>query len=305
MDILDVWITPSTFAATLRMAIPLLLVSLGGLLTKQAGIENIGLEGLMLVGCFSGFTINYYTSSWMMGLMGAMVCTILCALLFGVFVISLRAHEIVAGVALNVLGTGLTTYLLRAIFGVKGSFTDPQVMSIPEVRLEFLKEVPWLYDIVSGQSILLYISIIILILLQYMLYSTCFGYYIRASGENERALASAGVSVARVRYITLLLHGALCGLGGAFLSTGYLTRYVEKMSAGRGYIAMAAIAFGMAMPKRVLGSVLLFAFVQSLSNRLQICGYPSYFTDMIPYFITVVVLAATSYRSGKKRGQLA
>lgn len=305
MDILDVWITPSTFAATLRMAIPLLLVSLGGLLTKQAGIENIGLEGLMLVGCFSGFTINYYTSSWMMGLMGAMVCTILCALLFGVFVISLRAHEIVAGVALNVLGTGLTTYLLRAIFGVKGSFTDPQVMSIPEVRLEFLKEVPWLYDIVSGQSILLYISIIILILLQYMLYSTCFGYYIRASGENERALASAGVSVARVRYITLLLHGALCGLGGAFLSTGYLTQYVEKMSAGRGYIAMAAIAFGMAMPKRVLGSVLLFAFVQSLSNRLQICGYPSYFTDMIPYFITVVVLAATSYRSGKKRGQLA
>ena len=297
MDILDVLITPSTFAATLRMAIPLLLVSLGGLLTKQAGIENIGLEGLMLVGCFSGFTINYYTSSWMMGLMGAMVCTILCALLFGVFVISLRAHEI--------LGTGLTTYLLRAIFGVKGSFTDPRVMSIPEVRLEFLKEVPWLYDIVSGQSILLYISIIILILLQYMLYSTCFGYYIRASGENERALASAGVSVARVRYITLLLHGALCGLGGAFLSTGYLTQYVEKMSAGRGYIAMAAIAFGMAMPKRVLGSVLLFAFVQSLSNRLQICGYPSYFTDMIPYFITVVVLAATSYRSGKKRGQLA
>lgn len=305
MDILDVLLTPSAFAATLRMAIPLLLVSLGGLLTKQAGIENIGLEGLMLVGCFSGFTINYYTSSWMMGLMGAMVCTILCALLFGVFVISLRAHEIVAGVALNVLGTGLTTYLLRAIFGVKGSFTDPRVMSIPEVRLEFLKEVPWLYDIVSGQSILLYISIIILILLQYMLYSTCFGYYIRASGENERALASAGVSVARVRYITLLLHGALCGLGGAFLSTGYLTQYVEKMSAGRGYIAMAAIAFGMAMPKRVLGSVLLFAFVQSLSNRLQICGYPSYFTDMIPYFITVVVLAATSYRSGKKRGQLA
>ena len=215
----------------------------------------------------------------------------------------MRAHEIVAGVALNVLGTGLTTYLLRAIFGVKGSFTDPRVMSIPEVKLEFLKEVPWLYNIVSGQSILLYISIIILILLQYMLYSTRFGYYIRASGENERALASAGVSVARIRYITLLLHGALCGLGGAFLSTGYLTQYVEKMSAGRGYIAMAAIAFGMAMPKRVLGSVLLFAFVQSLSNRLQICGYPSYFTDMIPYFITVVVLAATSYQSEKKRGR--
>ena len=119
------------------------------------------------------------------------------------------------------------------------------------------------------------------------------------------ALPRAGVNVARIRYLTLLLHGALCGLGGAFLSTGYLTQYVEKMSAGRGYIAMAAIAFGMAMPNRVQGSVLLFAFVQSLSNRLQICGYPSYFTDMIPYFITVVVLAATSYRSMKREGRLA
>lgn len=305
MGILDVLITPSTFAATLRMAIPLLLVSLGGLLTKQAGIENIGLEGLMLIGCFSGFTINYYTSSWAMGLLGAMLCTILLSLLFGLFVISLRAHEIVAGVALNVLGTGLTTYLLRAIFGVKGSFTDPRVMSIPEIDLDFLKGIPWLHQIVSGQSVLLYISIVILLVLDYMLYSTRFGYYIRAAGENEKALASAGVNVAKVRYITLLLHGALCGLGGAFLSTGYLTQYVEKMSAGRGYIAMAAIAFGMAMPKRVLGSVLLFAFVQSLSNRLQICGYPSYFTDMIPYFITVVVLAVTSYQSVKREGRLA
>ncbi len=305
MEILDILITPSTFAATLRMAIPLLLVSLGGLLTKQAGIENIGLEGLMLIGCFSGFTINYYTSSWVLGLVGAMLCTILLAMLFGLFVISLRAHEIVAGVALNVMGAGLTTYLLRAIFGVKGSFTDPRVVSIPEVNLDFLSGISWLHDILSGQSILLYISIIILIALDYMLYSTRFGYYIRAAGENEKALASAGVNVARIRYLTLLLHGALCGLGGAFLSTGYLTQYVEKMSAGRGYIAMAAIAFGMAMPKRVLGSVLLFAFVQSLSNRLQICGYPSYFTDMIPYFITVVVLAATSYRSMKREGRLA
>lgn len=305
MNVFDTLISASTFEATLRMAIPLLLVSLGGLLTKQAGIENIGLEGLMLIGCFSGFTINYYTESWVLGLVGAMICTILPSLIFGVFVITLRAHEIVAGVALNVLGSGLTTYLLRAIFGVKGSFTDPRVVSIPEVHLDFLEGIPWLHTILSGQSILLYLSIIILILLNHMLYSTRFGYYIRASGENEKALASAGVSVARVRYLTLLLHGALCGLGGAFLSTGYLTQYVEDMSAGRGYIAMAAIAFGMAMPKRVLASVLLFAFVQSISNRLQICGFPSYFTDMIPYFITVVVLAVTSYRSFKRERSLA
>lgn len=283
------------------MAIPLLLVSLGGLLSKQAGIENIGLEGLMLIGCFSGFACNYYTGSWAMGLVGAMFFTTLFALLFGLFVISLHAHEIVAGVAINVMGAGITTYLLRAIFGVKGSFADPRVIPIPEITFGFLKKVPWLDSIINGQSILLYISILILILLNYMLYSTRFGYYIRAAGENEKALASAGISVVKVRYITILIHGALCGLSGAFLSTGYLTQYVENMSAGRGFIAMAAIAFGMAMPNRVLGAVLLFAFVQSISNQLQICGYPSYFTNMIPYFSTVVVLAATSYSSMKKK----
>lgn len=304
MDVLHVLFSLSTIAATLSMAVPLLFVSMGGLLTKQAGIEDIGLEGLMLIGCFSGFAINYFTHSWVMGILGAMIFTTLFSLLFGVFVISLHAHEIVAGVAINVMGSGLTTYLLRAIFGVKGSFTDPRVVAIPQISFDFLKNIPWLDKIINGQSVLLYVALLLLFLINYMLYSTRFGYYIRAAGENEKALASAGVNVVKIRYLTILLHGALCGLGGVFLSTGYLTQYVENMSAGRGFIAMAAYAFGMAMPMRVFGSVMLFAFVQSLSNQLQICGYPSYFTNMIPYFITVVVLAATSYYNLKKKREV-
>ncbi len=299
-EVFSVLFSAATFAATLRMAVPLLYVSLGGLLTKQAGIENIGLEGMMLIGCFSGFVANYYTSSWVLGIVFAMIFTVICALLFGIFVVTLHAHEIVAGVAINVLGSGLTTYLMRSIFGVKGSFTDPRLVGIPNIEIPVVKDIPVLGTIFSGQSILFWIAILVTVLVAYLLYSTRFGYYVRAAGENHKSLASAGVNVARVRYLTLVLHGALIGIGGVYLSTGYLTQYVEDMSAGRGYIAMAAIAFGMAKPGPVFGSVLLFAFVQAISSRLQVFGIPSYFTDMIPYAITVLVLAVTSYRVYRK-----
>lgn len=290
----------ATFAATLRMAVPLLYVSLGGLLAKQAGIEDIGLEGLMLIGCFSGFVANYYTSNWAVGLLVAVFFTILFSLVFGLFVVTLHAHEIVAGVAINVLGSGLTTYLMRSIFGVKGSFTDPRIAGIPNVKISLLQDIPVLGTILSGQSVLLWTALLITALIGYLLYRTRFGYYIRAAGENERSLNSAGISVSKIRYLVLALHGALIGIGGVYLSTGYLTQYVEDMSAGRGYIAMAAIAFGTAVPGKVFWAVLLFAFVQSLSNRLQVFGIPSYFTDMIPYAITVAVLAITSYRVYQK-----
>ncbi|MDR1193044.1 MAG: ABC transporter permease [Peptococcaceae bacterium] len=291
---------PEVFAAALRVMIPLLLAALGGLLTKQAGIENIGLEGLMLIGCFSGFVVNYYTSNWIAGLIGGAVFTTLAALLFGVFVISLRAHEIVAGVAVNMLGLGVTTYLLRAIFGVKGSFTDPRIRGIPTLELGFLENVPVVGVIFSRQSIMVWIGLALVIAIHFLLYHARFGYYIRAAGENPQALSTSGISLPRTRYITVLIHGVLCGLGGAYLSTGYLTQYVENMSAGRGFIAMAAIAFGGAKPMRVFFSAILFAFVESLSNRLQLVEVPSYFALMIPYVVTVIVLAVTSWREKQK-----
>ncbi len=300
MPFLQTLFGPEVFAAALRVMVPLLLVSLGGLLTKQAGIENIGLEGLMLIGCFSGFVVNYYTSSWIAGLIGGVVFTTLTALLFGVFVISLRAHEIVTGVAINMLGLGVTTYLLRAIFGVKGAFTDPRVQGIPTLDIGFLKEIPVIGTIFHKQSIMVWIGLALVFAVHFMLYHTRFGYYIRAAGENPQALATSGVSLLRTLYMTVLIHGVLCGLGGAYLSTGYLTQYVENMSAGRGFIAMAAIAFGGAKPLRVFFSAILFAFVESLSSRLQLVQVPSYFALMVPYVVTIVVLAVTSWREKQK-----
>lgn len=301
MSELHIIFSPEVLSTTLRMMAPLLLVALGGAMTKQAGIENIGLEGLMLIGCFSGFAVNYYTQSWLWGLVGGMFFTMLASLLFGFFVISLRAHEIVAGVAINSLGLGLTTYMLRTMFGVKGSFMDPRVQTIPNFHIGFLDHIPLLNKIVNNQSIIIWIAIIMVLLMHVFFYHTRFGYYMRASGRNEEALATSGVNVIKVRYITVLLHGLLCGLGGAYLSTGYLTQYVENMSAGRGFIAMAAIAFGAAIPLRILGATLLFAFVESIASRLQSVNVPSYFALMIPYVVTIIVLAVTSYRAAHRK----
>lgn len=296
MSAFNILFSSEVFASTLRMMVPLLFVSLGGLLTKQAGIENIGLEGLMLLGCFSGFVTDYFTRSWVMGLIGGMAASMLISLLFGLFVITLRAHEIVAGVAINTLGAGLTTYLLRVLFGVKGAFSDPRVVTIPTANIPILEKSSVLNTILNNQSILFWLMILCAAFVAFLLHRTRFGYYIRACGQNPQALAAAGVDVTRVRYLMLLLHGALCGLGGAYLSIGYLTQYVENMSAGRGFIAMAAIAFGGAEPGKVVFSVLLFAFVESLANRFQSINVPSYFALMIPYVVTVIVLVATSYR---------
>ena len=200
------------------------------------------------------------------------------------------------------MGLGLTTYLLRVIFGVKGAFSDPRIVSIPTVKFDFLDGNKMLSTIFSGQSILLWVVILLAVFIHLFLYKTRFGSYIRAAGENPNALASAGVNVTKVRYLSVLMHGALCALGGAYLSMGYLTQYVENMTAGRGFIAIAAIAFARAIPSRVIFSVLLFAFVESIANRLQSVNVPSYFALMLPYIITIVVLAITSFRKKKKGG---
>lgn len=301
MSDLSVFFTPEVLSTTLRMLVPVLLVSLGGALTNKAGIENIGLEGLMLFGCFGAFAADYYTGSWIWGIVGGMALTLAVSMIFGLFVITLKANEIVAGVAINLLGAGLTTYLLRSIFGVSGSFSDERVQAIPSLHLPFLDGVPILDKVLNNKCILIWVALLLVAAVHIMVYHTKFGYYMRAAGANEEALKTAGVNVVSIRYKTVFVHGLLCGLGGAYLSIGYLVRFAENMSSGRGFLAMAAIAFGSADPLRVFGASVLFAFVESISNRMQLIKIPSYFTDMIPYIITIIALSIMSYRAMHRR----
>ncbi|MCT4662526.1 MAG: ABC transporter permease [Tissierellales bacterium] len=275
---------------TIRTATPLVLAALGGLLTMHAGILNIGMEGMILIGAFFAVLGSYLFQSALMGVVFGVVAGIIMGLLFGVFVIELKSDEFIIGIAINIFAGGLTVFLLRSIFGVKGAFSSPDIMPLPDVSLPFLDKVEFLDTIFNNHSIFVYISWILIILVYVFLYKTPYGYWLRGVGEHEEALETAGIKPKKVKYFASIMCGAFCGVAGAHLSLGYLTLFTENMSAGKGFISLAAIIFGASNPVKVYGASLLFGFFDALGIRMQTLGIPSQFTAMIPYLATVVVL---------------
>ncbi len=284
---------------TIRTATPLILAALGGLLTMHAGILNIGMEGMILIGAFFGVLGSYAFGSALMGVIIAIISGICIGLLFGVFVIDLKSDEFIIGIAINIFAGGLTIFLLRSIFGVKGAFSSPDIMPLPDVHLPFLDAVPFLDTILNNHSVFVYLSWIFVILIYIFLYKTPYGFWLRASGEHPESLETAGISPKKMKYLSSVLCGIFCGMAGAHLSLGYLTLFTENMSAGRGFISLAAIIFGSANPINTFGASLLFGFFDALGIRLQGVGIPSQFTQMIPYVVTVVALWIVVQRKNK------
>jgi len=282
---------------TIRTATPLILAALGGLLTQHAGILNIGMEGMILMGAFFAIVGSYFFSSSLAGVLMAVGVGILVGLLFAYFVIDLKSDEFIIGIAINILAGGLTVFLLRSIFGVKGAFSSPDIVPLPRFRLGFLEGIPLLDTIFNNHTVFVYVSWILVALVYVYLYKTPYGIWLRASGEFPEALETAGVSPRKMKYINSIACGVFCGFAGAHLSLGYLTLFTENMSAQRGFIAMAAIIFGGAHPIRTLIAAFMFGFFDALGIRLQVVGIPSQFTQMIPYLGTIVVLfvVAKSY----------
>lgn len=285
-DIFDL----ALFQNTIRTATPLILAALGGLLTMHAGILNIGMEGMILLGAFFGILGSYFFSSSLMGVLLAVISGVAIGALFGFFVIELKSDEFIIGIAINIFAGGLTVFLLRSIFGVKGAFSSPDIVPLPDVHIPFLDKIEFLDKIFNNHSILVYVSWILVALVYILLYKTPYGYWIRGVGEHEEALETAGINPKKVKYVSSILCGMFCGLAGAHLSLGYLTLFTENMSAGKGFIALAAIIFGNSNPIKVYGASLLFGFFDALGIRVQSLGIPSQFTQMIPYLATVIVL---------------
>ncbi len=284
---------------TIRTATPLILAALGGLLTMHAGILNIGMEGMILIGAFFGVLGSYFFSSALMGVIIAIISGILIGLLFGVFVIDLKSDEFIIGIAINIFAGGLTIFLLRSIFGVKGAFSSPDIVALPDVHLPFISAIPFLDTILNNHSVFVYLSWIFVILVFIFLYKTPYGFWLRASGEHPESLETAGISPRKMKYMSAIFCGIFCGMAGAHLSLGYLTLFTENMSAGRGFISLAAIIFGSANPINTFGASLLFGFFDALGIRLQGVGIPSQFTQMIPYIVTVVALLIVVQRKNK------
>lgn len=286
---------------TIRTATPLILAALGGLLTEHAGMLNIGMEGMILLGSFFGVLGSFYFSSSLAGVLLAGLVGLLVGLLFAIFVIDLKSDEFIVGIAINIFAGGLTVFLLRSIFGVKGAFSSPGIIPLPRLDFPGLASIPFLNVIFNNHSIFVYISWVLVVLIYIYLYKTPQGVWLRAAGEYPEALETAGVSPKRMKYISSIVCGLLCGFAGAHLSLGYLTLFTENMSADRGFIALAAIIFGRANPAKTFAAALMFGFFDALGIRLQVMGIPSQFTQMIPYAATIVALFILTKRQIAKK----
>jgi ABC-type uncharacterized transport system permease subunit len=300
MDGLAAVLDVALLASTIRLVAPILLAALGGMLSERVGIFNVGLEGMMLVGAFFAVAGTYWTGSPWVGLALAVLAATILALVFAVVVVDLGGDAIVAGLALNLLALGLTTYLIRPVFGVQGSFYDPGMQGLPNIHIAVVEDLPVLGPLLSAYSPLVYLAFGLALAAQVWLFRHPWGIRLRAVGEAPIAAASVGIPVRGTRYAALLATGVLCGLGGAQLSISLVTQFVVGMTAGRGFIALVAVMFGRAHPLGVLGASVLFGFAYALTLRLQGSEVPPQFVQMLPYLLTIVVLVLFALRERRR-----
>jgi simple sugar transport system permease protein len=301
LDIFDATLLNSTF----RFVTPILLAALGGLICERVGVFNIALEGLMLTGAFAAVVGSYFAGNAVIGVLAAVVAGIALAGIFAFFAISLRGDMIVLGIALNLLTSGLTIFLLRTLFGVKGAFQDPRIQGLGKIELPLLADLPVLGPLLSGHSWVVYLTWLLVVAMYFFLFQHALGLRMRGVGEHPEAAATLGVNVALLRYVAVLLSGALCGLAGAQLSLGNVTLFVENMSAGRGWIAVVAVMFGQAHPLGVFAASLLFGLADSIGFRLQGLQMPSQFTGMVPYVVTLISLFIIETQRRRRRRAVA
>jgi len=292
------------FDAAIRLATPLLFAALAGMLSERAGIIDIGLEGKMLTGAFAAAAWAAVSGSALQGVAVAMGCGMALSLLHGFACITHRGDHVVSGVAINMLALALTSLLANRLFS-QGSMTPilldqqrlPALIFPPIVEDDWwLGQIYW--QLISGHNILVYFAVVLVIVLYVFFRFSSLGNQVIAAGENPKALRRAGGSVDSVRYAAIIAGGAICGLSGAFLSVGHGAGFVENMTVGKGFIALAALIFGKWRPVGVLMACLLFGLLEALAIRLQghylfseAGGLPIQLLEILPYVLTLGVLA--------------
>jgi ABC-type uncharacterized transport system permease subunit len=282
-------------AATLRYATPLTFAALGGVTSERAGVVNIGLEGMMLIGAFFGAWGADVTSSWLGGVIIGLIAGGIMGLLHAAFSVSLRADQIVSGTAINFLAIGITGFLFIKIYGTEG--TPDDLPEIPDVHLP-IGWIPFIGEGLEQLNLLIWVGLISVALLSIFLFRTPQGLRLRSVGENPLAADTAGISPIRVRYYAVVASGAFAALGGAFLSIGFVHSFSQNMTAGKGFIALAAVIFGKWRPGGALAAALLFGFASALAQRLPVFS-PSgaVLFQALPYVLTLIALAGLVGRS--------
>jgi len=298
-------ITLTLFASTFRMATPILFATMGGIFSSQVGIFNVGMEAMLNIGAFFAVVGSVKTGSPLGGLAYAMAACIIASLVFALIHLELNANAIIVGLAFNIFAIGLTNYLLVEMLDATGVYQSDLIVGFKEIQIPFIQDIPVLGDLISGHFPLVYVAFFSVWVVYLILYKTPLGFHLRSVGEKPEAAESIGINPKKMKYFGLILSGIFCSFGGTFLSLSYLNLFAENMTAGRGWLALAAINFGNSKPLPSLVACLVFGFADALAVRLQQFGFPSQIVLMLPYISTLLVLLGSAINSERRKKKAA
>ena len=297
-DILTQTFLIGALAAGVRLATPILLAALGEVFAERSGVLKISIEGEMLIGALFGFLGAFYLKNIWLGLLAGMAAAAVFSLIAGVMSITLKVDQVITGITLNILALGLTGFLYRFILGK--SMIPPSVTPLAVLKIPILGQIPVIGPIAFQQNIIVYATFFVCVPVSaFILLKTTFGLNLRAVGEYPLAADTVGINVYAVRYACVLIGGLFSGLGGAFMTLAQLNMFTENMTAGRGFIALAAVIFGKWHPVGAMISTLLFGVADALQLRLQALGLqvPYQFLLMLPYVLTIIALVGVVRRT--------
>ena len=282
--------SPDFVFSILRLSTPIIFAGLAALITDRAGVMNIGLEGIMLSSALLGVIGSAFTQSALIGLICAIAPGVLMGSIMAYFSLKLKTDIILTGIAINLLSSGGTVFLLYSVAKDKGMSTSLASLTMPVVQIPIIQSIPILGPMISGHNVLTYLAFILVGVVWLLLYKTSLGLKIRVVGENPDAAESVGINVKKIQYTALAISGALAAMGGAYMSMGYMDKFARDMTAGRGFIALAAEALGRGTPVGTLAASLVFGAADALGSNLQVLDIPVQFIQMMPYLFTIIGL---------------
>ncbi len=286
--IINVFSSSNYWFIVLRSTAPILLVTLGAVITEQAGIKNMALEGSMLWAALTGVIVSAATGNVWAGFIAGIAAAVVIAMILGLFALKLDANAVLCGVALNLFSTGGTVFVLFSLTGDKGISSSLASKTLPFIRIPFVENIPWIGKIFSGQNIIVWISALAVVVIHLILKKARVGVRIRAVGENLEAAKSAGISPNRIKFLTLAVSGVLAGMAGCFLSMGYTSNFTSGISAGRGYVANAAQVVAGGTAVGAIFASLIFGLTDAMATYLQNIGLPPELIQALPYVVTIL-----------------
>jgi simple sugar transport system permease protein len=307
-QIFGIIFSPQFVFSVIRITTPIVFAALGALITSRAGVINIGMEGMMLFAALAGVLVSAWTQSAFLGLIAGLFISFLVALIMSYVMLILRSHITLSGIAVNLGASGATVFILYLACHDKGISSNLASKVLPRIQIPLLEDIPILGEILSGHNVLTYVAMLMVFAVWFTLNKTPLGLRIRAVGEYSDAALSVGVRPVRYQFIAMLISGALAGLGGVYMSMGYVSWFSRDMIAGRGFIALAAQQLGQGTTMGTFASALIFGTADSLANNLQALQIPPEFVQSIPYGATIfglVIFSIIQRRMAEKRKRIA